>query len=134
MTGLLKIFTITVVRTFYTMNEAEEFSSTYIVNIIFNSFLCFTAIILNSVTIHATKKTSSLPKPLKTLLLSLAVSDLSAGLLVHPLYIALLAMGLEQTNTEDNYNTALRNTSFALLMTISIFFILGYVLWCVGAD
>ena len=56
---------------------------------------------LNSITTHAIRKTSSLPKPLKTLLLSLAVSDLSVGLLVHPLYIARLAMDLEQ-NPENN--------------------------------
>ena len=83
------------------MNEARDFSSTFIVNIIFNAFLCYTAIVLNSITIHAIRKTSSLPKPLKTLLLSLAVSDLSVGLLVHPLYIAHLAVGLE-LNTENN--------------------------------
>ena len=34
------------------------------------------------------KNTSSLPKPLKTLLLSLAVSNLGVGLLAQPLYIA----------------------------------------------
>ena len=34
------------------------------------------------------RKTSSLTKPLKTLLLSLAVSDLGVGLLAQPLYIA----------------------------------------------
>ena len=100
------------------MSEAEEFSSTYIVNIIFNAFLCFTAIMLNSITIHAIRKTSSLPKPLKTLLLSLAVSDLGAGLLVHPFYIAILAMDLEQS-TENN--TTFRDTSFAILMTTSNF-------------
>ena len=50
---------------------------------------------LNSITIHAIKKTSSLPKPLKTLLLSLAVSDLGVGLLVLPLPITLLIMQLE---------------------------------------
>ena len=58
---------------------------------------------LNSITIHAIRKTSSLPKPLKTLLLSLAVSDLSVGLLVHPLNIAMYAMGLEQ-NPANNTN------------------------------
>ena len=83
------------------MNEAKEFSSTYIVNIIFNAFLCYTAIVLNSITIHAIRKTSSLPKTLRTLLLSLAVLDLSVGLLAHPLYIAHLAMGL-QKNTKHN--------------------------------
>ena len=56
---------------------------------------------LNSVTIQAIRKTSSLPKPLKTLLLSLAVSDLGVGLLVLPLCIALLIMKLE-TNVENN--------------------------------
>ena len=83
------------------MKEVDELSSTYIVNIIFNAFLCHTAIMLNSITIHGIRKTTSLPKPLKTLLLSLAVSDLSVGLLVHPLYIVILAMRLEQS-TENN--------------------------------
>ena len=72
---------------------------------------------LNSITIHAIRKTSSLPKPLKTLFLSLAVSDLSAGLLVHPLYIAYLAMGLEQ-NTENN--TTDRST-FIAFKTVAYF-------------
>ena len=56
---------------------------------------------LNIVSIHATRKTSSLPKPLKTLLLSLAVSDLGVGLVAQPLYIADLVMELKQ-NTENN--------------------------------
>ena len=56
---------------------------------------------LNSITIHAIRKTSSLPKPLKTLLLSLAVSDLTVRLLVHPLYIAHFAIDLVKT-TENN--------------------------------
>jgi len=45
---------------------------------------------LNIVTIHAIRKTSSLPKTLKTLLLSLAVSDVGVGLLVQPFYTSLL--------------------------------------------
>ena len=96
------------------MNEAQEFPSTYIVNIIFNTFICFTAIMLNSITILAIRKTSSLPKPLKTLLLSLAVSDLSVGLLVHPLYIARHVMYLEEYNQN---NTTLRNTKNAFVIT-----------------
>ena len=92
------------------MNETEEFSSTYIINITLNAFLCYTAVMLNSITVHAIRKTSSLPKPLRTLLLSLAVSDLSVGLLVHPLYIAVLAMGLEQN---PGNNTTLRSTDIA---------------------
>ena len=97
------------------MNEAsEELSPTYIVNIILNAFLCHTAIVLNSITIHAIRKTSSLPKPLKTLLLSLAVSDLSVGLLVHPLYIARLAMDLEQYAKD---NTIYNKTKGAFFIT-----------------
>ena len=51
---------------------------------------------LNSISILAIRKTSSLPKTLKTLLLSLAVSDLGVGLLVQPLHIAVFTMELEQ--------------------------------------
>ena len=45
---------------------------------------------LNIVTIHAIRKAPSLPKTLKTLLLSLAVSDVGVGLLGQPFYISLL--------------------------------------------
>ena len=45
---------------------------------------------LNIVTIHAIRKTPALPKTLKTLLLSLAVSDVGVGLLVQPCYTSLL--------------------------------------------
>ena len=51
------------------------------------------------------KKTSSLPKPLKTLLLSLAVSDLGVGLLVQPLYVARIV------NPTNFFKTVLRITS-----------------------
>ena len=83
------------------MTEAEDLYSSRIVNCVFNGFLSYTAIMLNTVTILALRKTSSLPKPLKTLLLSLAVSDLGVGLVVQPLYIANLVMQMEQNN-ENN--------------------------------
>ena len=83
------------------MAVAEEYRSFYIANCILNALLCFTVTALNSVSILAIRKTSSLSKTLKTLLLSLAVSDLGVGLLVQPLYIAHLAMELEQ-NVENN--------------------------------
>ena len=69
------------------MNETDPLYSSIIVNCVFNAFSAYTTIMLNILTIHATRKTSSLPKPLKTLLLSLAVSDLGVGFLVQPLYI-----------------------------------------------
>ena len=79
------------------VSHVEELHSTYIANCVFNSFLSFTAILLNIITIHAIRKTSSLPKPLRTLLLSLAVSDLGVGLFVQPFYISLLAKWLQHS-------------------------------------
>ena len=79
-----------------TMSEVQKLHSSYIANCVFNSFLSYTAIMLNIVTIHAIRKTSSLPKQLKTLLLSLAVSDIGVGLLGQPFYISLLVRLLQQ--------------------------------------
>ena len=76
-------------------------NSSYIANCVFSALLCYSTVVLNSITIHAIRKTSSLPKPLKTLLLSLAVSDLCVGLFVQPLHITVLVMQLEP-NAENN--------------------------------
>ena len=78
------------------ISDDEDFYSMYISNIAINSFLSYTAIMLNIVTIHAIRKTSSLPKTLKTLLLSLAVSDVGVGLLGQPFYISILIKRLQQ--------------------------------------
>ena len=61
-----------------------------IANCVFNALLPFTAITLNHVTILALRKPLTIPRALKVLLLSLAVSDLSASLLVQSLYITSL--------------------------------------------
>ena len=58
-------------------------------SIAMNSFTSYAAIMLNIVAIIALRKTPSLPKPLKVLLLSISVSDLCIGLLVQPLYVVL---------------------------------------------
>ena len=71
---------------------------TYIGNCGVNIFLSFTAIMLNIATIHAIRKTSSLPNTLKTLLLSLAVSDVGVGLLGQPFYASLLVKWLQQND------------------------------------
>ena len=55
---------------------------------------------LNIVTIHAIRKTCSMPRTLKTLLASLAVSDVGVGLLGQPFYISLLVKGLQQENPD----------------------------------
>ena len=79
------------------MASAEGLNFTFVaINCFFNAFLSFTAIVLNIITMQALRKTSSLPKILKTLLLSLAVSDLGVGLLVQPLYVAILVMEIKQ--------------------------------------
>ena len=70
--------------------EVEILRFTYISNCVLNSLLSHLAIMLNIVTIYAIRKTLSLPKTLKTLLLSLAVSDVGVGLLVQPFYTSLL--------------------------------------------
>ena len=69
------------------MNEADPLYASFIVNSVFNAFSAYTATMLNILTIHAMRNALSLQKPLKTLLLSLAVSDLGVGLLAQPLYI-----------------------------------------------
>ena len=79
------------------VSNVEELYSTYIANCVFNSFLPFTAILFNIITIHAIRKTSSLPKTLRTLLLSLAVSDVGVGLFVQPFYISLLVKWLQHS-------------------------------------
>ena len=60
---------------------------------------------LNIVTIHAIRKTPSLSKNLKTLLLSLAGSDLGVGLVAQPLYVARRIMESQlNIETSKTYN------------------------------
>ena len=102
--------------------EVEILRFTYITNCILNIFLSHTAIMLNIVTIHAIRKTSSLPKTLKTLLLSLAVSDGGVGLLVHPFYTSLLVRSLQQNipscNTYNVFAIILGLFSFASFLGV----------------
>ena len=80
------------------ISEFEELRSTYFPNSIFN----YTAITLNIVSILAIRKTSSLPRTLKTLLLSLAVSDVGVGVVVQPFYTSLLIKWLKENNPGCN--------------------------------
>ena len=96
------------------LSEFEELRSTYIANCAFNNFLSYTAILWNIVTIHAMRKTLSLPKTLKTLLLSLAVSDVGVGLLGQPFYSSILVKWVQQSS--PNCST------FVLYVTITQFF------------
>ena len=88
---------------FAKMASAKGVHLTLVVNCVFNTFFCLTTIVLNIITIQALRKTSSLPKILKTLLLSLAVSDLGVGLLVQLLYVAILVMNIEENSNNTAY-------------------------------
>ena len=118
-----KTFTIETLRVLYKLYELTEAENPiYLSNIalcVFNAFLCYTAIALNSVTMYVTIKTSSLLKPLKTLLLSLAVSDLGVGLISQPLYIAIVVMEL-QPNFENN--PAYKTTYKAFLVPLNLLY------------
>ena len=99
------------------MKKGEDLYSFSISNCVFNGFLCYTAIVVNSVTIHAIRKTHLLSRPSKTLLLSLAVSDLGVGFLVQPLYIVCLSIELEE-NTENDVTYNITNNAFLLTATL----------------
>ena len=83
--------------------ELEDLRSTCIANCVFNIFLTHTAFMLNIVTIYAIQKTSTMPKNLKTLLLSLACSDVAVGLFSQPLYTFFLINWLRLHNPGCNY-------------------------------
>ena len=105
------------------MTGTEGLYSTLVTNCIFNVFLFYTAIALNIITIQALRKTLSLPRTLKTLLLSLAASDLGVGLLVHPLFVAHLIIQIQQNTSYNASGTVFTifETHMALLSFASFF-------------
>ena len=76
----------------------------YLTLCVLNAFLSYSATMLNIVAIYAIRKTSSLPKNLKTLLLSLAVSDLGVGLLAQPMYVVYIMDSQQNNATNDTNN------------------------------
>ena len=76
----------------------------YLTLCVFNAYLSYTATMLNIVAIYAIRKTSSLSKNLKTLLFSLAVSDLGVGLLAQPMFVAHLMDSKQNNETNESYN------------------------------
>ena len=76
--------------------------SSYLTLRVVNAFLSSIASILNILTIYAIRKTPSLAKNLKILLLSLAVSHLGISLLAQPMYVAQLTMQWKYRN--ESYN------------------------------
>ena len=87
------------------MEIANGLYTVLVVNCVINAILSFTAIVLNIITIQALRKTSSLSKTLKTLLLSLAISDVGVGLVAQPLYVASHVMKIEQNTNNIAFHT-----------------------------
>ena len=85
-------------KLFPNSSEVDDLSSTCIINCVFNIFFTYTTIMMNTVTIQAIRKASSLPKTLKMLLISLVVSDIGIGVIVQPWYSLLLVKLLKQNN------------------------------------
>ena len=86
------------------MKGARDFTPSLVLNCVVNSFLSYATVMLNIVLIFALRRTSSLPKTLKALILSVAVSDLGIGLVAQPLYIARMIMQIQQTDDQETYN------------------------------
>ena len=74
---------------------------------------------LNILTFYAIHKTSTMPKTLKTLLLSLACSDVAVGLFSQPLYTFFLINWLRLRNPD--YNTQQVRTIFSGIFSAASF-------------
>ena len=107
----------------------RDFTPSLVLNCVVNSFLSYATVMLNILLIFALRRTSSLPKTLKALILSVAVSDIGMGILVQPLYTARLVMKMKMknTNSQETYNEivnvigrTLANVSFFGVTTISV--------------
>lgn len=104
------------------MTSAEgPYRSSMVANCVLNALLSYTAITLNIITIYAMRKTSSLPRPLRTFLLSLAISDLGVGIFVQPYYVVLLVRGLKSADPVDE---STNKAMLAIADTLSIVSIL----------
>ena len=84
--------------------KSQQMNYLYLTFCVFNAYLSYTATMLNIVAIYAIRKTSSLSKNLKTLLLSLAVSDLGVGLLAQPMFVAHVMDSKQNNETNESYN------------------------------
>ena len=110
-----------------TFTELEDLRSTCITNCVFNIFLAYTAFMLNIVTIYALHKTLTMPNTLKTLLLSLACSDVAVGLFSQPLYTFFLINWLRLDNPGCNIqqvrtisSTLFSGASFLGVVAVSV--------------
>ena len=86
------------------MASTKGLYPTLVANAVINALSSPASVVLNIITVQALRKTPSIPKNLKTLLLSLAVSDLGVGLLVQPMYVARLVMEIKQHSDNIVYH------------------------------
>ena len=109
------------------MYHSDLYNNT-LVACILNSILAFTALVLNVLVILALRKIPSLPrKTLKTLLLSMSVSDLGVGLVAQPLQIYLLVSNINILSPPhiwpDHYEAVFKAYRFvANVLTYASFF------------
>ena len=78
------------------MQSAAELQSTYVATSIVNGLCSVIAVTCNLIVILAIVRNSSLHTPSYVLLCNLAISDLGVGLVVQPLYIALIIAQLNE--------------------------------------
>ena len=90
----------------------------YLTLCVLNAYLSYSATMLNIVAIYAIKKTSSLSKNLKTLLLSLAVSDLGVGLLAQPIFVAEIMDSKQKNEANESFS----GTHIVYLIPSNFFF------------
>lgn len=93
--------------------KAEDLDALYITLCAVHGLLSLTAIVGNVAMIFALQKASSIPRTSKILMQSLALTDLSVGVLGHPLYIVVIA-GIRQSYGCENIH-----------VTVMVFFILS---------
>ena len=94
-------------------SDAVSLYSSYILCCVLNAFLSYSTIMLNIATIYAVKRTPSLSRPLRILLLNLAGSDLGVGLLCQPFLVTLLVKWLQDNN--PSFSTC---TGFSIILTL----------------
>ena len=90
----------------------------YLTLCVLNAYLSYSATMLYILAIYGIKKTSSLSKNLKTLLLSLAVSDLGVGLLAQPMLVAEIIDTKQKNETNESFSAI----HIVFLIAINFFF------------
>ncbi|KAL9980783.1 hypothetical protein ACROYT_G009421 [Oculina patagonica] len=110
--------------------KAEDVDPLYVIMCVLNGLLSLTAIVGNVMMIYALQKASSIPKTSRILMQSLAATDLSVGVLGHPLYIAVIA-GIRQSYGCENIHEIL--TVFFIL-SVSLVMVSFHTVIFIGVD